>query len=142
MSREPIVSIRWKRLGVIALVLCILPLALQIPVLNVWLNTACCRLWYQRNAGVLAGELPSMQQCADGENYPMYAAERSAFIRQTDSGACIDVKLSDYGDLYRHTYRFGVAWATDADALFAANPDADFSPLGDGWFLYSLVQSQ
>ncbi len=87
--------------------------------------------------------LPEMQACEDGERYPLLVLNNSALIRKKADFTAVDICHSSYGDLYRHSYAFGILWTDSADTLLLRNEGLSLYPLADeGWYVYALVKPQ
>ncbi len=133
----------FRILLIIAAVVCTMLMLFCIPEVNTAVHLPICRFLYDRYRDTLSAELPAMQTCADEGWYYLAPMERSAKILQSEVGPAAVLRVSSYGDLYRHSYDYGLLWVEDADALLARNSGLTLYPLpDDGWYVYALITPQ
>ena len=103
-----------------------------------------CIQIYAEYKEVLNAALPRLRdQETPADDRQMILDPLYAYVRgESPNNRLIDIPLVNFGDFYRYTYTYGLAWAADADQLLAQNPGLVIVSLGNGWYAYASTQAQ
>ena len=103
-----------------------------------------CISTYEEYAEVLNAALPGLRDLDTPRiTRRMILDPISAYVSGESADAkVIDIPLSSIGDFYRHTYSYGLIWATDYDHLLAQYPEMILISLADGGCAYVITRHQ